>query len=193
MDIRDRSKIRFDIIYSGILAIIFLGGFAEKAVSQNHSSTSKKKIYGRLDVNKPTIYINFIGRDKEKTVDTKNDLDNKLKLALCNNTSWEIFYYVALEDNQAKHPTTIYDVEDKEGHIIYRFPVRHVLIQKSIPPGKKIFFSIKEKNFIIGSRLFVEFNYKWESRNGVSPYATEPNHKVFFSYSDLSTSFHERK
>ena len=121
MSTGDPDKVDYRVLFSWLMLFTFIIVFSVGAFGQRRGATAKKKHYGRIDMNKPTLYLAFVSTQIIKDKKGMDDKENKYKLTLHNNTSWAIYYYIALEDNKAAHPTMIYDVESKEKNIIYRF------------------------------------------------------------------------
>ena len=185
MGIVGLNKLNFKAIFPWLVLFSYIIVFSVGTLGQRQEAKTKLKRYGRIDVNKPTLYISFLSAETEKDKKAVDQKERAYRLRLHNNTYWTIYYYIALEDNKAIGPTMIYDVEDKEGNSVYRFPVGHVLFQQNLLPGKKVSFDVKEEYLMKGRRLYVEYNYEWESRKGEASYSTEPNHRVYFYHYNL--------
>lgn len=143
------------------------------------SAQQSKSSVARLNASKPTVYISL--RD---TMTAANDNDG-VRLELHNNTRWKIICYLTPVQARSGNLPIIYKVEDDKRNPVYSNHSGDVVFQQTVLPGKSIPFVVSKEHLKQGYSIFVEFNYAWEIRNGISPYGTEPNHRVFYGWYDL--------
>ena len=60
----------------------------------------------------------------------------------------------------------------------------HVCSLITLPPGKSILFSVPRETLCKNLRIYLLFNYSWETRNGFVS-GNEPEHRVYFYGSEL--------
>jgi hypothetical protein len=86
----------------------------------------------------------------------------------------------------------LYKVENLEGTRPINRAVGAVFVQKALASGSSVSFQVLPEDLIKGQSIFVEFNDEWEARDHMSPYGVEPNHRVYFSQSDLPSGLRQK-
>ena|SRR5436190_550426 len=143
------------------------------------AAQKSKSSVGRLNSSKPTIYISL--RNAKIGV---ND-DASIILEIHNNTRWNLICYLTPVQAQSGNLPIIYKVEDDKRNQVYSNQSGDVVFQQTVAPGKSIPFVVLKEHLERGNSIYVEFNYAWEVRNGISPYGSEPNHRVVYGWYDL--------
>jgi len=153
------------------------------------SAQSRKKPRSwtaRLDSTKPTLYITFKNiANNEVTTGSNGQM---VRLELHNNTRWTVLCYLTPGAANTGDAHITYKVENVEaGKTMYR-DTGDVVFPRSIKSGESVTFLVSSTHLAKGNRIFVEFNYEWEKRDRMSPYAVEPSHRVYFYHNDLPDS-----
>jgi hypothetical protein len=144
----------------------------------------------RIDLRKPTVYLKFIGGAKQDAGSVDNAAE--LRLELHNNTRWVIYCYLIPQKTSPGDYPLLYKVETSEGSRGTNRATGDVFVQKSLASGSSVSFPVLPADLVKGQSIYVEFNYEWEARDHMSPYGVEPNHRVYFSQSDLPAGLRQR-
>jgi hypothetical protein len=144
----------------------------------------------RLNLNKPTVYLKFSSASKQDAATPDNT--SPLRLELHNNTRWVIYCYLIPQKTSPGDYPLLYKVENLEGNRAINRAVGDVFVQKAVASGNSVSFRVLPEDLIKGQSIYVEFNYEWEARDHMSPYGVEPNHRVYFSQSDLPSGLRQK-
>jgi len=146
----------------------------------------KHKSQGRLNASKPTVYLSF-----QQRIFPTTEGKEELQLSLHNNTRWNIIYYLAPEIARPGTVPVVYKVEDDKRSQVFINLTGDVVFQEKLAPGKSISFVVAREHLNHGYQVYVEFNYEWEIRDHISPYSSEPNHRVYFGWYDMPKSLNQ--
>lgn len=172
-----------------VFSCLFFGFVTESMPGLGSTIAKQKKKPGRITLipNKPTVYLEI-----KSTNPTSNDR-SKIRLALCNNTKWPIYYDIIPGSSNTSDLPILYDVEvekrNQSSYEVFLPEIGDMLSTESLPPGKSVTFLVLRKHLFEGSRIRVRFNYKWEEIPGLGVISgTEPCHWVYFTYNTLPDS-----
>ena len=167
---------------------------AATAFSQNKAEST-----GRIDPDKPTVYLNYVCQDEKK-----------IYLRMHNNTIWHVGIWAEKSYFPTKKPIQLgngnkgYAIpSDEDVPIHYHVEKDELENQKNIKlpsqqdhsyipgggriaTGDSILFSVPIEHLRKGLKIFVELSYEWElTKSG--DVSKEPAHRVYFRGGDIGS------
>ncbi|MGQ0760831.1 MAG: hypothetical protein ACT4OT_02255 [Acidobacteriota bacterium] len=140
------------------------------------TAQQRKQFSARLNPSKATVYVSFDSARADANGDPR------FRLKLHNNTRWKIICYLTPGRSRLGELPVIYKVQDDKRNEIYSNHSGDVVFQHAVLPGKSVAFLVSKEHLKRGTTVYVEYNYPWEIRGGISPYGVEPNHRVFYGW-----------
>ena len=163
-----------------LLAIVVVG--SSFAFTQKSSSIKG----GRLNKEKPSIYITFVKTEK-KTPLYVNEGEDRIWLRVHNNIRWNISIPSSAANKGYGDFSPFYEIEPIEDGIT-DIPVGHRAGHFSgttvLPSGRSMTFSIPKEHLAENLRIRLSFNFEWEDKNDIN-YDREAKHFVYFFSSNL--------
>lgn len=142
-------------------------------------NSASEQAAARINKEMPTVFIEAVGLVKGSEPQDKGE--QLIRLSLHNNTQWTLLYYTVLEPIDQGDWPVLYRVEDEKQCLVFNSRTVGSTPVFRLQSGKSIHFRIPRKHLSEGNSLYVEFQYDWEIRNGIDPYAREPKHRAYFS------------
>jgi hypothetical protein len=179
-----------------LFAIIF---FLFQVPSSAQRSIVEPKQGERINVNKPTVYLEYVCQDEKK-----------IYLRMHNNTMWHISisaeksYFLTNKPIILGNGNKWYAIPNDEEVPIHYYIEKDELenIKKIKTPEKEpyyqngggrivsqdsILFSVPIEHLRKGLKIYVEFNYEWElTESGFR--RNEPKHRVYFRGGDIGSA-----